>query len=331
MNGRDCLQCIFDGKKPERLPKIEWATWWDLTMKRWQTEGLDTSLANKTIKMNFGLDYDRQIWFPTINNCKDTPKFKEQGYISDEEEYEKIRPFLYDKKMIYDLLPELDRIHEQDEEQGAITWFTLDGFFWFPRVLFGIEDHLYSFYDYPELYHRICQDMVDYYLFLIEETMKHWHPQFMTFAEDMSYNLGPMLSEQTFNEFLKPYYDQIIPVLKRYNIRVFVDTDGDLTKMVPWLINAGFNGALPLERQAGVDINMLTQQYPDFMFLGGYDKMIMKFGEEAMTKEFERILPAMRRGHYIPSVDHQTPPDVSLENYKIYIELLEKYCKLAVK
>ena len=27
------------------------------------------------------------------------------------------------------------------------------------------------------------------------------------------------------------------------------------------------------------------------------------------------------------SVDHQTPPDVSLENYRIYLKLLEQYTR----
>ena len=32
-----------------------------------------------------------------------------------------------------------------------------------------------------------------------------------------------------------------------------VDTDGDVTRMVPWLQEVGIDGVLPLERQAGVD------------------------------------------------------------------------------
>ena len=54
--------------------------------------------------------------------------------------------------------------------------------------------------------------------------------------------------------------------------------------------------------------------------------MVMKHGEEAMRQELERILPAMKKGLYIPSVDHQTPPDVSIENYRIYSTLLKEYC-----
>jgi len=59
--------------------------------------------------------------------------------------------------------------------------------------------------------------------------------------------------------------------------------------------------------------------------MGGYDKMVMSKTEEDMRKEFERILPVMQSGGYIPSVDHQTPPEVSLENYKIYVKLFKEY------
>jgi uroporphyrinogen-III decarboxylase len=50
-----------------------------------------------------------------------------------------------------------------------------------------------------------------------------------------------------------------------------------------------------------------------------------------MRAEFERILPVMRSGGYIPSVDHQTPPGVSLDNYRIYIKLFKEYTQTAAK
>jgi len=49
-----------------------------------------------------------------------------------------------------------------------------------------------------------------------------------------------------------------------------------------------------------------------------------------MRAEFERLLPVMKKGGFIPSVDHQTPPDVSLENYRCYVSLLKEYCQKAV-
>ena len=44
-----------------------------------------------------------------------------------------------------------------------------------------------------------------------------------------------------------------------------------------------------------------------------------------MRAEFERLVPLMKTGGFIPSVDHQTPPGVSLEHYRTYLRLLDEY------
>ena len=134
-----------------------------------------------------------------------------------------------------------------------------------------------------------------------------------------------------FQEFLTPYYQRVIPVIKKWGVKVLIDSDGDITSMIPWLTEAGIEGVYPLERQAGVDIAGIRRDYPEFLMLGGYDKMVMSRGEAAMRAEFERLLPVMRSGGYIPSVDHQTPPGVSLENYRIYIRLFQEYARKAVE
>jgi len=65
--------------------------------------------------------------------------------------------------------------------------------------------------------------------------------------------------------------------------------------------------------------------------MGGYDKMVMSKSEKEMRAEFERLLPVMKSGGYIPSVDHQTPPEVSLDNYRMYITLFREYAERAVR
>jgi len=44
-----------------------------------------------------------------------------------------------------------------------------------------------------------------------------------------------------------------------------------------------------------------------------------------MRAEFERLLRVMRSGRFIPSVDYQTPPGVSLHEYHLYLRLLDEY------
>ena len=59
--------------------------------------------------------------------------------------------------------------------------------------------------------------------------------------------------------------------------------------------------------------------------IGAFDKTVMHLGEERMRQEFERLLPTMRSGGFIPSVDHQTPPGVSFDDYGLYLKLLDEY------
>lgn len=179
--------------------------------------------------------------------------------------------------------------------------------------------------------HRMNRELTEYYLHVLERLLPIMEPEFMTFAEDLSYNHGPMISKELFDEFMAPYYRKLIPVLKQAGVRVLIDTDGDVEPLIPWFEEVGIEGVLPLERQAGVDVNRIRRNHPQWIMIGGYDKTIMHLGEEAMHREFERILPAMKSGRYIPSVDHQTPPDVSVEQYRIYRELLEEYARKAVE
>ena len=204
--------------------------------------------------------------------------------------------------------------------------FILNGFFWYPRRLLGIEGHLLAFYDQPALMHRINQDLLAFNLAAIEKIYSALRPDLLSLMEDMSYNHGPMLSQGCFDEFLRPYYLELSKALRAHGVPFFVDTDGLVDRLVPWILGAGAQGLLPLERQSGVDVNALRAQYPALLMLGGYDKMAMK-GEAAMRAEFERLLPLMRAGGFIASVDHQTPPGVSLEEYRLYVDLLKEYTR----
>ncbi len=325
MTTRERYCNALDGKPVDRLPTMEWATWWDKTIQRWESEGVPTGLDRVGLYEYFGLDVNYQLWIPSKRNDFVPEPSHGAGVMRTIEDYERIRPTLYpDPESIYDAAYMRD-VASRHDNGDFVLWFTLDGFFWFPRQLFGIEPHMYAFYDEPELYHRINTDLCDYFDKLLDWLFSYVKPDFMTFAEDMSYNHGPMLSEKLFDTFLLPYYRRIIPTLKRNGVRVLVDSDGNITEMIPWLLRAGLDGLLPLERQSGVDINLIRSMYPDFVMVGGYDKMVMNQGEDAIRAEFERILPVMQRGRYIPSVDHQTPPGVSLEQYRVYLKLLNEY------
>lgn len=318
---RDRFHAVMNFEPFDRLPVIEWANWWDKTLARWWREGLDPGLTDRyEICRRLGLDVYRQQWI-----APDAPRPPRRGgpVAENEAAYDAMTDRLYAR-------PRLDgelwrRWFEEQARGECVVWFTLEGFFWHPRKVLGIEPHLYAFYDAPDWLHRINRNLLEFNLAAVEELLKLGTPDFMTFAEDMSYNNGPMLSRDQFEAFVAPYYRPLVEALKAREVRTIVDSDGDITRAAPWFEAAGLDGILPLERQAGVDIDRLRAAHPRMRFIGHFDKMTMTRGEGAMRAEFERLLPAAAGGGFLPSCDHQTPPGVSFADYQLYLRLFREY------
>ena len=317
----------------DRLPMIEWCEWWDKTIDRWVSEGFKPTSYHdlrqtEAIQLQMGLDLHMQVVVGITTVLTPKPAHFGAPVVETMDDYMRIRPTLYPEHPFNP--SRMKAVAARQKKGEAIAWISLRGPFWGPRELLGIEPHLYAFFDEPELMHTINQDISDYNRRVYEQVCEYYVPDFMTFLEDMSYNNGPMISEALFDEFLLPYYRQQIPAMRERGTRVFIDSDGDITLALPWFARASIEGILPLERQAGVDIAKLRKMQPEYLFIGHYDKMVMPHGEDAMRAEFERLLPVMRQGGFIPSMDHQTPPGVSLKNYHIYLKLLREYAHKAL-
>jgi len=327
MNSKDRMNAVLNFQKPDRLPVIEWAPYWDQTVKRWQKEGMNIDIENHhEVREYFGLDPLVDLWVPSRG--KNCPKSGYgQAMIKNSDDYARIRKHLFTEETLG--IKELEYAAKMQDEKGAALFCWIWGYFWTPRELFGIEGHLYAFYDCPELMNRINDDQYEFIIKTIDRICKYASLQFIVLGEDMSYKTGSMISKALFDEFLAPYYAKTAEYIKSRGIKAIIDSDGLVDEPLQWYKKAGFEGMLPMERQAGVDIAEYREKYPDIIMIGGFDKRCMSGGEAAMRKEFERILPVMRRGGYIPGVDHQTPPEVSLEDYRLYLRLLREYCRIA--
>lgn len=206
----------------------------------------------------------------------------------------------------------------------------LEGFFWVPRELLGVEEHLYAFYDEPVLLHSICDYMLEIYSTSLGEAVRMLEPDVVYIMEDLSGKNGSMLSGEHFDEFVGAYYKKLNPLLKQWGAgNVFVDTDGVFSQMIPNFIAAGVDGFLPMDVNAGMDIVKVREQFASLKFIGGFNKLCIAEGKDAIDCEFERILPVIRGGGYIPGADHQVSPETSLANYCYYIKKLSEVMRQA--
>ena len=203
MNASERFRRFLAGEPVDRSPAIEWAPWWGLTVDRWHTEGLPAECTSvDDIQGFFGLD--RCLQSGASYRTKDTPWASAHGLgvMEDEEDWEKIRKTMFPPVETVMSDHHFAWLEETRARGNTLHFFTVDGFFWYPRTLFGIENHLYSFYDYPELYKQMCDEYADWLIGVFRYVFSRFRFDFMSFAEDMSYNSGPMISKATFDEFL---------------------------------------------------------------------------------------------------------------------------------
>ena len=255
MNHVERFRAVMNFQPVDRLPCWEWAMWWDETIRRWHNEGLPRELKFSQvveIAQHFGLDPYQQYWFSTTDPTIEATQHHVEGIVANMDDYLRVRPQLFPRHDA--AIAGMAAWAERQRRGEAVVWCTLEGFFWFPRTLMGFEKLMYAFGDQPELMHRINQDLLDFNMKLLDQIEEVGLPTFMTVAEDMSYNNGPMISKNLFDLFIAPYYRRIIPKIREYGIIPIIDTDGDIGQLIPGFLDVGVDGFLPLERQAGCDI-----------------------------------------------------------------------------
>jgi len=207
------------------------------------------------------------------------------------------------------------------------------GMFAFPREVMGLESLLMTFFDNPALIERMLDDRLEYYFRTYEKPIKDTNPDVAFIWEDMSYVHGPLLSPEFCRQYLLPRYKKLCGFFKDMGItRIIVDSDGDVKSLIPIWREAGVNGMLPFEVKAHNNVEELTEQFPDMVFIGGIDKHEIAKGKDAIHKELNRRLPkTFGRGNYIPSLDHWIPPDISFSDYCYYRDSVLNYHKNAKK
>ena len=137
MTNRERFLRALHFESTDRLPVIEWAGWWDKTIARWHDKGLPREMTDALeIRDYFGLDRHCQFWLsPVLSGAAacghDGPA------VRNVEDYRAVRQHLYPEQPFdRDFLKSMAR---RQQSGDMVIWITLEGFFWFPRVLLGIE------------------------------------------------------------------------------------------------------------------------------------------------------------------------------------------------
>jgi len=199
------------------------------------------------------------------------------------------------------------------------------GFFGSLRFLLGTNLY-YMYYDNPELIKMIVGFLSEFWINLWSQVLDQVEVDFVIFFEDIAYRGSTLISPDLFREFMMPYYKKITEFLKGKGVKIIlVDTDGDFSKLIPFFLESGITGFYPFEVQAGIDVVKVRKKFPGLQIIGGLDKTKIALGKEEIDGELDIKVPFMlKKGGYIPCVDHDLPPNISWENFVYYREKLNR-------
>ena len=203
-------------------------------------------------------------------------------------------------------------------------------FYGWPRSLMGVQRISTMFYDDPGWIHEICEHLADFVIELITPILKQVQFDFAYIWEDMAGKGGTLCSPRTYSEFMVPPLKRLTDLLHRHGVDIIiVDSDGNNDILIPIWIEAGVTGLRPFEIAAGCDPVKIRRKYgKNLIIQGGIDKRALAKSRVDIDREVLSKVPWLcLQGGYFPQVDHLVPPDVPLENYRYYSQLLRKVVK----
>ncbi len=193
------------------------------------------------------------------------------------------------------------------------------GFFGTPRSLLGEVQVLTAYYDCPDLMRDVIDDLADFWIALYDQVLDRVDVDLALIWEDMAYKNGPLISPTLFRQFMLPAYKKLTGFFRERGVRVIhVDCDGNIWKLLPLWVEGGVTGLYPFEVMAGMNVVEVREAFPQLQILGGIDKIALARDREAIDAVLRDVPAMLRRGGYIPYVDHMVPPDVSWENFCYY-------------
>ncbi|TFG21913.1 MAG: hypothetical protein EU533_04865 [Promethearchaeota archaeon] len=145
---------------------------------------------------------------------------------------------------------------------------------------------------------------------------------------DLAYKGRPMMSPKKFRDLLLPSYKLITDTIHERGKKIVLHTDGQVTPLLDFIIDCGFDGLQSLEPTAGVDLALVKKKVGDKLCLmGNIDvahDLVSGTKEEVYKAVKYAIKTAGPGGGFIISAANMHP-GVKVQNLKWMVEATKEY------
>ena len=117
-------------------------------------------------------------------------------------------------------------------------------------------------------------------------------------TDDIAGNKGLLFSLNDYMEMVRPIYQQMAEIIKGSGLYAFFHSDGDITEIIPSLIEAGYDCIHPVDTQAGLNLYALKKKFGrQISFMGHLD--LLAWNEDRITQEIDRAEKEFKNGGLI--------------------------------
>jgi uroporphyrinogen decarboxylase len=134
-------------------------------------------------------------------------------------------------------------------------------------ALRGFENFLSDVVLSPKFVEELLDRLVEMYYLLIDK-LSGYPFDGIRFADDWGYQRGVTIGPQRWRKLILPGLKKIFDYARQKNLTIMVHSDGDLTEIIPDLIQAGVEILNPIQPEC-MDILRLKREYGKYLCFNG--------------------------------------------------------------
>jgi uroporphyrinogen-III decarboxylase len=145
---------------------------------------------------------------------------------------------------------------------------------------------------------------------------------------DLAYHSGPMMSPKKFYELLLPAYKIITETVHEKDCKIVLHTDGQITPLLDFIVDCGFDGLQSLEPTAGVDLALVKKKIGDKICLMGNIDVAHVLTSGSKEEVYDAVKYAIKTagpgGGFIVSAANMHP-GINVKNLQWMVEATHKF------
>lgn len=117
-------------------------------------------------------------------------------------------------------------------------------------LMMGMEFCMISMLEGSELFRRLLQKVGEFQVNVIEILVEKGCVDGVWINDDMGFRTGTLVNPNLFRKYIFPYYREIKTLTARHGLPLMLHSDGNITRILPDLVEIGFNAIHPFEPEA---------------------------------------------------------------------------------